>query len=626
MTTTPTARGIQVRNLAIIAHVDHGKTTLVDALLWQSGVFQKHQTVAERVLDSIDLERERGITIMSKNAAFEYRDTKINIIDTPGHADFGGEVERVLHMADGALLLVDAAEGPMPQTRFVVKKALDAGLALILVVNKIDRGDARPGAVVDEVYDLLIDLDAPEELLEFPIFFANAKQGTCRLDADGEDTSLAPLLDAIVDSLPAPTHDPEAPLQLQITTLDYDDYLGRLGIGRIVNGELASGDRVALCSADQDPDQQVRVVKVRDILGYEGLVRKPLASAGAGDIVAISGIEELTIGDTLSDREDPRPLPLITIEEPTITMAFGVNDAPTSGREGKFLTSRKIRERLFKETLSNVSIRVEDTASADTFAVSGRGELQLAILIETMRREGYELTIGKPEVVLKMVDGERHEPVEVITVDCPEEYIGAVTQSISARKGRLLGIDTTSASANSGIGDATGGSGRVRIELRAPSRGLIGFRGELMNITRGTGIMHQLFDGWEPWKGEIPHRSTGSLVADRRGSATSHAIESLQPRGRLFVPPGEEVYEGMIVGEHARNNDLDVNITREKKLTNMRSSTSDELVRLVPPTRLSLEQALDFIREDEALEVTPGAFRMRKKRLLAVDRKRRSQA
>ncbi len=605
----PTETRDDIRNIAIIAHVDHGKTTLVDALLWQSGIFQDHQQVEERVMDSIDLEREKGITIMSKNTAVRYRDTRINIVDTPGHADFGGEVERILQMVDAVMLLVDASEGPMPQTRFVLRKSLEAGLPPIVVLNKIDRPDARAAEVLDEVYDLFIELDAPEELLEFPVFYANAKAGTCRFESDGEDHPLVPLLDAVLESVPAPEHDPEMPLQLQITTLDYDDYVGRLAIGRISNGTLSAGQAVARCQQGDG----ISEVKVTGLYGYQGLERVAIDQAGPGDIVAVAGFEEIWIGDTLSSVEDPRPLHPIQVDEPTITMAFGVNDGPFAGRDGKYLTSRKLKERLEKETLSNVSIRVEPTATPDTFQVSGRGELQLAILIEMMRREGYELVAGKPDVVIREVSGKRHEPVELLVIDIPEEHIGVVTQKLAPRKGRMLKL-------------VNYGSGRVRIEFKIPSRGLIGFRTELLTDTRGTGIMHHLFDGFEPWHGEIPHRASGSLIADRAGRVTGHAVEHLQPRGTLLVGPGEEVYEGMIVGEHARTNDLDVNITKEKRLTNMRKSTSDELERLVPPRRLSLEQALELIKEDEAVEVTPGAFRLRKKALKAVDRKRKARA
>ncbi len=596
-----------VRNLAIIAHVDHGKTTLVDALLWQSGIFRDNQQVAERVMDSIDLEREKGITIMSKNTAIRYRGTRINIVDTPGHADFGGEVERILKMVDGVLLLVDAGEGPMPQTRFVLRKALESALPVILVVNKIDRSDARPHEVLDEVYDLFIELEAPEELMEFPVFYANAKQGTCRREEDGEDEPLMPLFEAILRYVPAPVYDPEMPLQLQVTTLDYDDYVGRLAIGRVHNGEIRVGQEICRASAEG-----TWPAKVSGLLGYDGLKRVQVDVARPGDIVAVVGLDEISISDTLCERDDPRPMKPIQIDEPTITMSFAVNNSPFSGREGKYVTSRKLKERLDKETLGNVSIRVEETDTPEVFQVSGRGELQLAILIEMMRREGYEMTVGKPDVIIRTIDGVRSEPMEHLVIDCPEEYIGVMTQKLAPRKGRLLRMTNYS-------------SGRVRMEYRIPSRGLIGFRTEFLTDTRGTGIMHQLFDGWEPWQGEIPHRSTGSLVADRVGKATAYAIENLQPRGTLLVAPGTEVYEGMIVGEHARSNDLDVNITKEKKLTNIRSSTSEELERLIPPRRLSLEQAIELIRVDEAVEVTPAAFRLRKKRLKAVQRKRQGK-
>ncbi|MEM1205288.1 MAG: translational GTPase TypA [Acidobacteriota bacterium] len=601
-----------VRNLAIIAHVDHGKTTLVDALLWQSGIFRDNQQVAERVMDSIDLEREKGITIMSKNTAIQYGETRINIVDTPGHADFGGEVERILKMVDGVLLLVDAGEGPMPQTRFVLRKALEAKLPPIVVVNKIDRPDARPAEVLDEVYDLFIELDAPEELLEFPVYYSNAKAGTCRVEEDAEDQNLAPLFDAIVEHVPAPRFAPGAPLQLQVTTLDYDDYIGRLAIGRIHNGTLSKGETVVRLGVGAEGVEAKENIKVSGLLGYEGLARVQIEEAGPGDIVAVVGLEEVNIGDTLGDPENPMALPPIQVDEPTITMAFGINDSPFSGLDGKHVTSRKLKERLHKETLGNVSIRVEDTASPEVFQVSGRGELQLAILIEMMRREGYELTVGKPDVVTREVGGKTHEPMEHLVIDSPEEHIGVLTQKLAPRKGRMLKMINYS-------------SGRVRLEFRVPSRGLIGFRTEFLTDTRGTGIMHHLFDGWEPWHGDIPHRATGSLVSDRKGKSTSYAIEGLQPRGTLLVAPGTEVYEGMIVGEHARSNDLDVNITKEKKLTNIRSSTAEEHERLIPHRRLSLEQALEFIKEDEAVEITPLAVRLRKKALKAVDRKRRAR-
>jgi len=601
-----------IRNVAIIAHVDHGKTTLVDALLWQSGIFGEHETPIDRVMDSNDLEREKGITILSKNTAIRYLGTRINIVDTPGHADFGGEVERILKMVDGVLLLVDASEGPMPQTRFVLRKALEEGLRPIVALNKIDRGDARPAEVLDEIYDLFIDLDAAEDLLDFPVFYVNAKAGLCGRTPDTVDQTLAPLLDEILESVPAPRYRPGHPLQFQVTTLDYDDYVGRLAIGRVFQGELRRHQWVARVNA-ADPEGMEGdppTVKVVGLWGYDGLQRVQVESAAPGDIVAVAGLDEVHIGDTLTDPEDPRALPPIRVDEPTLSMRFGINDSPLSGRDGRFLTSRKIRERLEKEALSNVAIRIEPTDSPDVLEVSGRGELQLAILIETMRREGYELTVGKPEVLTRRIDDVLHEPMEHLVIDAPEEYIGVITQKLAPRKGRVVKM-------------AHDSSGRVRMEYRIPSRGLIGLRTELLTDTRGTGIFHHRFEGWEPWQGDIPHRSTGSLVADRSGKATSYAIENLQPRGTLLVSPTTEVYEGMIVGEHTRANDLDVNITKERKLTNIRQSTAEELERLVPPRRLSLEQALELIREDEAVEITPATFRLRKKVLAAVERKRR---
>jgi GTP-binding protein len=593
-----------VRNLAIIAHVDHGKTTLVDAMLWQSGIFRDNEYVAERVMDSIDLEREKGITIMAKNTSIHYRGVRINIIDTPGHADFGGEVERTLKMVDGVLLLVDASEGPLPQTRFVLRKAFEAGLDPIVVINKIDRPDARINEVVNEVYDLFIDLDATEEQLEFPIIYANARAGRSRREVDGPDETLEPLFEEIVRSVPAPVYDDETPLQMQFNTLDYDDYVGRLAIGRIFNGTLRKGQEVALCRRDG----QIESVKVSLLYGYEGLRRVEIAEAGPGDIVAVAGIAEVNIGETLTDRENPRPLPPILIDEPTISMMMSINDSPFSGRDGKHVTSRKLKERLEKETLTNVSIRVEPTDSPEIFKVSGRGELQLAILIEMMRREGYEISVGKPEVITRRIDGQIHEPMEMLVIDCPEDFIGVVTQKMGSRRGRMMKM-------------INHGSGRVRIEFRLPSRGLIGFRSEFLTDTKGTGIMNHLFDGWDPWQGDIAHRLTGVLIADRTGRATGYAIEGLQPRGELFIAPGAEVYEGMVVGENARSNDLDVNITREKKLTNMRASGSDDTIHLVPPRIMNLEQALEFIGEDELVEVTPNAIRLRKRILQANRRK-----
>jgi GTP-binding protein len=593
-----------VRNLAIIAHVDHGKTTLVDAMLWQSGIFRANEYVVERVMDSIDLEREKGITIMAKNTAISYRGTHINIVDTPGHADFGGEVERTLKMVDGVMLLVDASEGPLPQTRFVLRKALEQHLPPIVVINKIDRSDARPKEVLDEVYDLFIDLDATEEQLEFPVFYCNARRGLCRRTPDGPDEALIPLFEEILRTVPPPTYLPSHPLQLLVTTLDYDDYVGRLLVGRLFNGRLNKGQAVTLCRLDGSH----AAAKVTGLYGYQGLRRTEIEEAGPGDIVAVAGLEAGHIGETLSDPDDPRPLPPIKVDEPTIAMMFCVNNSPMSGREGQHVTSSKLKQRLAKEILTNVSIRVEETDSPDTFKVSGRGELQLAILIEMMRREGYEVSVGKPEVLIQDINGERHEPMEILVVDCPEEFIGVVTQKAGIRRGRMTKM-------------VNHGTGRVRLEFRLPSRGLIGFRTEFLTDTRGTGIMNHLFDGYDPWQGEIPHRATGALVADRAGRATAYAIGHLQPRGELFVSPGDEVYEGMIVGENSRDNDIDVNITKEKKLTNMRASTDEATVQLIPPRAMSLEQALEFLREDELLEVTPKAFRLRKKILPALKRK-----
>jgi len=593
-----------VRNLAIIAHVDHGKTTLVDAMLWQSGIFRANENVAERVLDSIDLEREKGITIMAKNTAVLYRGTRINIVDTPGHADFGGEVERTLKMVDGVLLLVDASEGPLPQTRFVLKKALEAGLPPIVVINKIDRSDARPAEVLDEVFDLFIDLDANEDQLDFPVLYANARAGVCRRAPDGPDELLVPLFEEILRSVPAPVYDPEAPLQFLVTTLGYDDYVGRLAIGRLFNGTMRKAQEVALCRLDGS----VLPVKVAILYGYDGLKRVEVPEAGPGDIAAVAGLEEVSIGETLSDRERPLALPPVKVDEPTIAMVLSVNDSPFAGRDGRYVTSRKLKERLEREVLSNVSIRLEPTATPEAFKVSGRGELQLAILIEMMRREGYELAAGKPEVLTRTVDGALNEPMELLTIDCPEEYVGVVTQKMGVRKGRMMRM-------------VNHGSGRVRMEFRVPSRGLIGFRSEFLTDTKGSGIMNHIFDGYDRWQGEIEHRATGALVADRTGRTTAYAIEHLQPRGTLFISPGEEVYEGMVVGENARDSDMDVNITREKKLSNMRASGSDDTVHLIPPRLMNLEQALEFIREDELVEVTPKAFRLRKRILQANRRK-----
>ena len=594
-----------LRNVAIIAHVDHGKTTLVDAMLWQSGIFQAHQEVAERVMDSIDLEREKGITILAKNTAVDYRGTHINIVDTPGHADFGGEVERTLKLVDAVLLLVDASEGPLPQTRFVLRKALEAGLPQIVVINKIDRPDARPAEVLDEIYDLFIDLDADDEQLDFPVLYANAKAGTCGHGPESLERTLEPLFEQILDTAPAPEFDDEAPLQALVVNLDYDDYVGRLAIGRVVNGALRKGQEVIGCRPEAPGSRPARV---STLFGFRGLGRAEIDEARAGDIVAVVGIDEVSIGDTLCSPADPAPLPPVTVDEPTIAMVFSVNDSPMAGIDGEHVTSRKLRQRLEKEMLTNVSIRVEPSESGDGLKVSGRGELQLAILIEMMRREGYELSVGKPQVVTRSIDGVLSEPIEQLVVDCPEEFIGVVTEKTGARKGRMMKM-------------INHGSGWVRMEFLIPARGLIGYRGDFLTDTRGTGILNHLFDSWAAWQGEIEHRPTGALIADRKGKTTAYAIEHLQPRGSLFVGPGVEVYEGMIVGEHSRPSDLDVNITKEKKLTNMRAASADELVRLAPPRALNLEQALEFIKDDEQVEVTPSAFRLRKRILPANRRK-----
>jgi GTP-binding protein len=606
--TTPgsdTALREDVRNIAIIAHVDHGKTTLVDAMLWQSGIFRENQEVVERVMDSNDLEREKGITILAKNTAVRYGKIKINIVDTPGHADFGGEVERTLKMVDGVLLLVDASEGPLPQTRFVLKKALELGLPPIVVINKIDRKDARPAAVLNEIYDLFIDLDAHEDQLGFPVIYTIAREGLCRLTPDGPDTKLQPLFEEIVRTIPAPRYDRNMPLQMLILNLDYSDFVGRLAIGRIVNGHLKAKQDVSLVRHDGS----ILRTRVTNLYVFEGLSRTEVAEAGPGDIVALAGFDEVNIGETISDPDDPRPLPRVVVDEPTVSMMFEVNKSPFSGQEGKFVTSRNLKERLEREILTNVSIRIEPGDTPDTFRVSGRGELQMAILIEMMRREGYEIAVGKPEVITRVVNGERQEPMEKLVIDCPEDFVGVVTQKIGTRKGRMTNM-------------VNHGTGRVRLEFRIPSRGLIGFRNQFLTDTRGTGLLNHLFDGYEPWQGSIPHRITGALVADRPGKVTGYAIENAQDRGEMFVEPTERVYEGMIVGENAREEDIDVNIVKEKKLTNMRASTSEESIHLLPVHRKTLEQALEWIREDELLEVTPQSLRLRKRILPANIRPR----
>jgi len=601
-----------LRNVAIVAHVDHGKTTLVDAMLWQTGAFRANQDVNVRVLDSMDLEREKGITILAKNTAVRYGGVKINIIDTPGHADFGGEVERGLTMVDGVLLLVDASEGPLPQTRFVLRKALEAKLPIILVINKVDRPDARIAEVVDEVYELFLDLDATEEQIDFPIVYANAKAGVAALEADParlaggmRDGDLKPLFTTLLEHIPAPSHDEDHPLQALVTNLDASPYVGRLALARIHHGWLRRGNPVAWCRVDGTVER----VKVTEMSVTEDVRRVDVDEAGPGEIIAIAGLAEVTIGETLSDPDDPRPLPVIHVDEPSLGMTIGINTSPLAGQDGDKLTARLLRSRLDAELVGNVSLRVLDTERPDTWEVQGRGELQLAILVEILRREGFELTVGKPQVVTREIDGRLHEPMERLAIDVPEEYVGVVTQLLGLRKGRLEHM-------------VNHGRGWARIEYLVPARALIGFRTEFLTESRGTGILHSVFDRYEPWHGELRTRPTGSLVADRRGPTTAHALLNLQERGSLFLGPGVEVYEGMIVGENARSEDMDVNPTKEKKLTNMRSSVSDELVRLIPPRALSLEQSLEFIRVDECAEVTPTSVRLRKVFLDGAGRRR----
>jgi GTP-binding protein len=601
------ARRDDLRNVAIVAHVDHGKTTLVDAMLWQSGSFRANQDVAERVMDSMELEREKGITILAKNTAVRLDGTKINIVDTPGHADFGGEVERGLTMVDGVLLLVDASEGPLPQTRFVLRKALEARLPVVLVVNKVDRPDARAAEVVNEVYELFLDLDADESQIEFPIVYCNARAGRAGLAADELAPDLKPLFDVLLETVPAPSHDPGHPLQALVTNLDASPYVGRLALLRVHHGTLRKGQQIAWCRADGT----IENARATELFVTEALDRVPADEAGPGEIVALAGLPDVTIGETIADPTDPRPLPVSTVDEPSLSMTIGINTSPLAGLEGDRLTASMVRARLEQELVGNVSLRVNATSRPEVWEVQGRGELQLAVLVELMRREGFELTVGKPEVLTKDVDGKRHEPVELVAIDVPEEYIGVVTQLLALRKGRMQQM-------------VNHGTGWARMEYLVPARGLIGFRTEFLTETRGAGILHHVFDRWEPWHGELRTRPSGSLVADRRGPTTGFAIANLQERGTLFVAPGVEVYEGMIVGENARADDLDVNATKEKKLTNMRSSTADELVRLIPPRPLSLEQALEFIRDDECVEVTPSSIRLRKVELSGS--KRQSQA
>ncbi len=592
-----------IRNIAIIAHVDHGKTTLVDAMLKQSGTFRTNERVVERVMDSLDLERERGITIMAKNTAIHYCGVKINIVDTPGHADFGGEVERVLKMVDGVMLLVDASEGPLPQTRFVLRKALEQELPAIVVVNKIDRSDARPQEVVNEIYDLFIDLDANEEQIAFPILYAISREGVARRELSDGSADLRPLFEQILATIPAPRPLIADRLQILVTTLDYSDYVGRIAIGRIFSGRVRVGEQVSVCKLDGS----IEKTRITMLYTFEGLKHQPVDEASAGEIIALAGIEGIFIGETVADADDPAPLPAIRVDEPTISMVFHVNTSPFSGRDGRYVTSRHLRARLDKEVLGNVAIRVEETEVMDSFKVSGRGELQLAILIEMMRREGYEMQVSKPEVITRVLDGKKLEPIEQVVIDCPDAFIGVVTEALGRRKGRMTRM-------------VNHGGGRVRLELEVPTRGLIGFRSEFLTDTKGTGLLNTLFLRWGEWLGEITNRLTGALVADRAGSATSYALYNLQERGELFIRPGTAVYEGMVIGENARNVDLNVNAVKEKKLTNMRASTSDEAIRLVPFRELSLEQALEFINEDELVEVTPQAIRLRKKTLTANQR------
>ncbi len=599
-----------IRNIAIIAHVDHGKTTLVDAMLQQSGTFRSNEAHVERVMDSNELERERGITILAKNTAIFYHDVKINIVDTPGHSDFGGEVERALKMVDGVMLLVDASEGPLPQTRYVLSKALEAKLPPIVVINKIDRPDARPQEVLNEIYDLFIDLDAKEDQIDFPVLYTNAKAGTASTDIKTAGEDLRPLFDAIVETTPLPEGDPAGPLQILVANLDYSDYLGRLAIARVFNGTMHTGEDVAIAKRDGT----MQKTKITKLFSFSGLKRTDITDTELGDIIAVAGVEGITIGETITNVENPAPLPPIVIDEPTIAMVFTVNNSPFAGREGTYVTSRNLRERLEKELLTNVSLRVEEMGTTDSFKVLGRGELQLSITIEMMRREGYELMVGKPEIVTKRdkETGRLMEPVEHLTVDVPEGFVGVVMEQLGSRKAEVINMHNH-------------GYGRVRVEFRVPSRGLIGLRSQLLTDTRGTIVMNSLFDGYTEWQGDIPHRLTGALIADRGGTSTAYALWGLQERGELFIGPGIELYEGMIIGENAKDDDLDVNAVREKKLTNMRASSADEAIRLVPFRNLNLEQAIEFIADDEFVEITPKSLRLRKKALQANSRKKRAK-
>jgi GTP-binding protein len=598
----------EIRNIAIIAHVDHGKTTLVDAMLKQAGIFRANQEVAERVMDSNDLERERGITILAKNTALQYHDTKINIVDTPGHSDFGGEVERALRMVDGVVLLVDASEGPLPQTRYVLQKALASKLPPVVVLNKIDRLDARPAEVLNEIYDLFIDLDATEDQLDFPVVYTNARGGVAHAKLGDDSKDLRPLFEAIVGKIPAPTGDLAATLQVQVTNLDYSEFLGRIAIARVFNGTLNRGDEVSISKLDG----KLQPTKITKLFTFRGLERDETETVTAGDIVALAGVEGIQIGETITSCENPDPLEPLIIDEPTLVMIFSVNSGPLSGREGNYLTSRDLQDRLAKELLTNVSIRVEDTGSPESFRVLGRGELQLAILIETMRREGFELMVGKPEIVVRTENAKKLEPVERLVIDIPENFIGIIMETLGSRRGEMTKMNNH-------------GSGRVRLDFKIPSRGLIGLRSQLLTDTRGTALIHSIFDGWIEYGGDMALRPTGALVADRAGVSTAFALWGLQERGELFLGPGVDVYEGMIVGENSREQDMDVNVTKEKKLTNMRSSTADEAIRLIPHRELSLEQAIEFIADDEFVEITPKSIRLRKKVLQANKRPRRWQ-
>ncbi|MBO6574520.1 MAG: translational GTPase TypA [Rhodothermales bacterium] len=599
---------MNLRNIAIVAHVDHGKTTLVDAMLWQSGTFRQGQDVQERVMDSMDLEREKGITIMAKNTAVVYEGTHINIVDTPGHADFGGEVERTLRMVDGIMLLVDAAEGPLPQTRFVLSKALELGLPAIVVINKIDRGDARPEEVLNEVYDLFIDLDADDSQIEFPVVFAVARDGKCTVNLGEELTDLRPLFDTIIDAVPAPVGDAEGSLQVLVTNVQPDNYRGPVAIARVMQGTLKNRQRVSMCHRDGTFTQ----ASVTALFGYQGLQRVEIDSAGPGDIVAIAGMSGIGLGESIADAEEPQPLPPLHVDEPTMSMEFRINDSPFSGREGKYVTSRNLRDRLFKEAETNLAMRIEETDTPDSYLVYGRGELQMAILIEQMRREGFEFSVGMPRVITKEIDGKRCEPYELALIDVAEDYMGTVVQKLGTRRGVMTKM-------------VNHGSGRVRLEFEIPSRGLIGYRTEFMTDTKGTGILTHLFDKFRPWAGEIAHRATGALISDRNGKVTGYAALNLQERGELFVSPGDPVYAGLIVGENARDVDLEVNITKEKKLTNMRAASADAFEKLIPARKMSLEASIEFIRDDELLEITPESVRLRKRYLDPHERKKADQ-